>query len=252
MRSKQEIFKVYKTRGMSMGRVVNRFKEENLEYRNSPITFAGRLDPLAEGLVLLLIGYSEEQKKEILKMPKEYEFDFVLGFETDTYDILGIVNKANFSNLNFSEREIVSSLNKVRKNKTQEYPPFSSKTVKGKPLYKWAREEALDDIEIPKRDIEIFNINILEIKKINSKDFLKNIENSVSLVEGDFRQHQIIDCWQSTLAKVDEELIFIKMKALVSSGTYIRGIVKDIGKDIGCGAVVYSIKRTKIGDMEIG
>lgn len=234
-----------------MGQVVSDFKKAHPDYKDSPITFAGRLDPLAEGLVLLLSGFSDEEKKKILEASKEYEFDFVLGFNTDTYDVLGIVTSENVSGSNLSKEKIVSSIRKLKQNKVQEYPPFSSKTVKGKALHQWAREDALDEIDIPKRDIEIFKIDILEMEKVNPKCLLKQIEDSVSLVGGDFRQEEIVSKWRDVLTNTKDDLTLVKMRALVSSGTYIRGLVSSLGKDLECGAVVYSIKRTKIGDMKI-
>ncbi len=249
MASKQEIFKVYKKRGLSMGQLVEEFKNNHTQYKNSPITFAGRLDPLAEGVVLLLSGFSDDEKKKMLQMPKEYEFDFVFGFKTDTYDVLGIAKKGD-CDVEMSKSQLELEVERIKLKKRQKYPPFSSKTVLGKPLHQWSRENLLDEVEIPEREIEIFDLEILEFNNISAQKFLNMIESSVSLVSGDFRQKETIETWRNLLTGLNRDLVFVKMKALVSSGTYIRGLVNEMGDSLCCGAVVYSIKRTKIGDFK--
>jgi len=66
------------------------------------MTYAGRLDPLAEGLLLVLTGEECKNKEKYLGLDKEYEVDVLFGFATDTYDILGKVLSAK----NYSKSEI--------------------------------------------------------------------------------------------------------------------------------------------------
>jgi tRNA U55 pseudouridine synthase TruB len=71
-----------------------------------------------------------------------------------------------------------SSADKIGQIK-QNYPPYSSKTVNGKPLWQWAREGKVSEIEIPKHEIFIKNIEILNEFKITGKDLLEKIKKDI-------------------------------------------------------------------------
>ena len=58
------------------------------------MTYAGRLDPMASGVLLVLAGEETKNKDKYLGLDKEYDFEILFGFATDTYDILGKVIKA--------------------------------------------------------------------------------------------------------------------------------------------------------------
>src|SRR3989338_4911372 len=71
------------------------FRRKNKEYANTKLTYAGRLDPMASGLLLLLAGEEIKNKEKYLNLDKEYEFEILFGFQTDTYDILGKITKTH-------------------------------------------------------------------------------------------------------------------------------------------------------------
>ena len=54
-----------------------------------PLTYAGRLDPMASGKLLILIGEECKQKDSYLNLDKVYNFSALLGIESDTHDVLG-------------------------------------------------------------------------------------------------------------------------------------------------------------------
>src|SRR4051812_670479 len=117
---------------------ISRFKNENIEFQNEIMTYAGRLDPMAEGLLLLLSGEEVKKKENYLKLEKTYIFEMLWGFETDSQDLLGIPSREQAS---LPEVEKVKEeLEKFDKTYVQKYPIYSSKTVQGKQLWVWARE----------------------------------------------------------------------------------------------------------------
>jgi tRNA pseudouridine55 synthase len=134
----------------------------------------------------------------------------------------------------------------------QEYPPYSSKPVDGKPLFQIAREGRLADIEIPKHKVNIFKIEILEEKTILKDDMLKHIKSVISSVDGDFRQEEILKDWERFMdeSKISEFPI-IKIFVSCGSGAYMRTIAHEIGKILGVKSLAYHIKRTKIGEYDI-
>ncbi|MBU4480109.1 hypothetical protein KKG48_01530, partial [Patescibacteria group bacterium] len=138
----------------------------------------------------------------------------------------------------------------------QEYPPYSSKTVGGKQLFQWAREGRMDEIEIPKREVEIYDIEYLGNYEITKKDLLKNIVERINKVTGDFRQKEIIQEWEKipearTLGKCVENFVISKFKVKCSSGTYVRAIVNRLGNELGVGTTTFRIKRTRVGEFKM-
>lgn len=244
---KKNLIKIYKEKGETPLERIDRFREENPEYGEAKLSYAGRLDPMAEGVILILIGDENKEREKHLKYSKEYTFEILFGFRTDSYDLLGLLQE-NFKKYVLNEEELRKNLEKFKGDIDQEYPPFSSKTVKGKALFEWARKGKLDKIEIPKHKVTIYDINLLGIRSINKPDLRKYILEGVLRVKGDFRQKEILDKWGNELNRIKtEEFNIAKVNVYCSSGTYIRALVNDLGKILGCGALAYSIKRENIG-----
>jgi tRNA U55 pseudouridine synthase TruB len=93
---------------------------------------------------------------------------------------------------------------------------------------------------------------------VDKEELLKNIEDKINLVKGDFRQEEILKTWQEVLGPKDnsntdsvQETKFIidKIKMKVSSGFYIRQFVSDLSKELNFPAVTFHIKRTSVGDF---
>ena len=241
---------LYKRIGETPLETILRFKKDSEKYKNTPITYAGRLDPMAEGLLLVLSGEEVKKKEKYLDLPKTYEFQILWGFETDTLDILGQI---------MSRSEDVPTVEKVKKfikesrgKFEQIYPNFSSKPVLGKPLYKWAREGRLDRIKIPKHVVEVFITRFVSRKFISGKELLLDIKSRIALVSGDFRQKEVIKRWEKELVfSSKEKLVLDKIKIKVSSGFYVRQFVNDLAKELETEAVAFHIKRTNIGGYKL-
>src|SRR5690606_34034568 len=92
MQDMQEILKLYKNLGETPLECIERFRAEHPEYAETKMTYLGRLDPMAEGLLLVLAGNTKDREK-YLALDKTYEFEVLWSFETDTYDTLGLVSE---------------------------------------------------------------------------------------------------------------------------------------------------------------
>ena len=251
----EKVINVYKKCGQTPLECINNLKKDNENLRLLPMTYAGRLDPLAEGVLLILVGDECKKKDEYLNLPKEYEVEVLFGFATDTYDVMGkIMNKQATSEKlfeNSSDLLTVILPNFIGKIK-QSYPPYSSRPVDGKPLWEWAREDKLGEIEIPDHDVFVESIEIIEDKEISGEDLLKDIKDKISKVEGDFRQKEILNLWEEELSNKNEENYkIIKLKISCGSGVYVRGIAHSIGEKLGIKALALKIVRTRIGEYEI-
>ena len=121
----------------------------------------GTLDPLAEGLMLVTVGKATKISNLLVEKYKEYIATFELGYQTDTYDTEGkVINK---SDKVVEKDEIIKVINSYKKTYLQEVPIYSSVKVNGKKLYEYARNNI--EVELPKREVEIKDIEILSIEE---------------------------------------------------------------------------------------
>jgi tRNA pseudouridine(55) synthase len=252
MSGKTEVLQLYKSMGETPLECIERFRANNPQYKETTMTYLGRLDPMAEGLLLVLAGDTRDKKK-YLEWDKTYEFEVLWGFETDTYDVLGLVTETSEGKMPKKlEERMPKLLDEIASKKTQVYPPYSSRTVGGLPLFSWAREGKIKEINIPTRNIKIFNILHRNTRLLNKEVLLAEIISRIDLVKGDFRQEQIIGSWQEKIRLLKEQDVFLSsFTASVSSGTYIRGLAHTMGEFFGTGSLAYSIKRTRVGEYNM-
>lgn len=245
----KKIIPVWKPVSWTPLKAVLEFKKNIPELRNNVISYAGRLDPMAEGVLLLLVDDENKKRHEYEDLEKTYESEIILGISTDSHDGLGIIEKTDQKKI--SKKEVEKSLETFLGKQKQKYPPYSSKAVKGKSLYWWARNRKLNEIKIPERSIEIYSINLLAYETIRLSDLVKNIIGKVKQIEGDFRQKEIIDNWKN-FKKENKDNQFIKIKIIISasSGMYVRKIASDLGEKLGSPAFAFSIIRIKVGKFK--
>jgi len=248
-KSTSKIFQVYKPVGITPAQLIDIFREKFPEYKKISISHAGKLDPLAEGLMILLTGNLTKQKnfKKYLNLDKEYQAKILFGFSTDSYDIQGIPKKGN--NQEIDIEKLKQELKKLNGIYEQEIPVFSGRKVNGKPLYYYARNNKLNQIKIPKEEVEI-KITFNNIEKISSQNFLKEIIRKINLLNGDFRQEEIKNKWKEFLNKENKEYLILNLTIKCSSGTYIRSIANDLGKKFNS-AILFDLIRTKIDNFKL-
>lgn len=249
----KEVFTLNKKEGETPLESLENFRKKNKKYKNIKMTYAGRLDPMASGALLVLAGDETKNKDKYLKLDKEYDFSILFGFSTDTYDILGkivnkqdfIENKLNLLSVKKLEKEIKINVKDFLGESIQKYPIYSSKTVKGKPLFSYARNG--EYVEVPERRIYVYKLKLEKIRTINNKELFRNIERRIKKVKGDFRQREILNLWKNNLLLKENKIFFIaSFRIKCSSGTYVRNIANSLGKKINIPSLAFSIKRTKI------
>lgn len=168
---------------------------------------AGTLDPLASGLMIILVGKKNTKKADqFLKLDKVYEVEAKLGEISSTGDSEGKITK--ISTKKPSKNNINSTLKKFIGDIEQIPPKYSAIKIGGMRAYKLARRGK--NPEIPSRIVKIYDIS-----------------------------------------KVSYKYPLIKFEVKVSSGTYIRSLVEDIGNDLETGAYTFKLRRIKIGEYDI-
>lgn len=167
----------------------------------------GTLDPMASGVLVLCVGNALKLCEMLTYHDKEYIAGITLGIETDTLDMEG--NVISTKDVDITKDKIIDTVNSFKGSYMQEVPKYSAVKVNGKKLYEYARNNI--DVKLPSKMVDIFDINVLDdVKYCDGK-------------------------------------IYFKIKTTVSKGTYIRSLVRDIGKKLGVPAVMNSLDRTRLG-----
>lgn len=252
----KKLIAIEKPIGWTPLHVIEKLKKQFPEYKDESLSYAGRLDPLAHGVLLLMVGDATKEREQYLAYPKTYEFDVLFGIETDTYDLLGIpkINPSPFKGEGLGEgtKIIASFIQSHLGKQTQSYPPYSSKAVNGKPLFQWAKDNKLNEITIPEKEIEITSFKQMNSGTITKEQLQIRVDEAIQTVSGDFRQDEIKKAWKTLLDQETEEtFVTARFRIECSSGTYVRALVHKLGKATKTSAVTLDILRTKVGEYTL-
>ncbi|MDE0243302.1 MAG: hypothetical protein OYG31_01130 [Candidatus Kaiserbacteria bacterium] len=237
------MYAVYKNSGETPLACIDRLFDRS----KHTYTYAGRLDPLAEGLLIILVDDECKKASSAYGLSKTYQFSFVVGVATDSYDCLGRIteHKPVKDDTAHRVRRAVSSM---QGSLTMPYPPYSSKAVQGKPLHQHARDGTLASVTIPETTMTISSFEILRAEQLSLSTVRNTAEQSIRRVRGDFRQTAILKDWSN----LQETSVYqIHAQASVGAGTYIRSLVHAIGNQIGQPTVTTHIKRTAVGNLSL-
>lgn len=251
----KEVLLIDKPIGQTPLESIDAFKAEHPGYEHLKMAYAGRLDPMAEGLLIVLVGDECKKRDEYQGLNKTYEFDVLLGVSTDSGDTLGMVKNlydgdiTDKLKLKDLPKELGGIIDKVKSIKEQKYPAFSSYHVDGKPLWWWAKNNKIHEIEIPSKQVTINSLKVMRVYEVEAKDLLEEIEYRVELVSGDFRQKEIIEKWRNHINDNSQVFPVLSFEISVTSGTYIRSIAEQIGEWLSLPSIAYRIRRTRVGNF---
>lgn len=131
----------------------------NKKFNTKSIGHTGTLDPIAEGVLVCLIGKYTKLTDILINHDKEYIASFKLGILTDTLDITGKILKEE--KINLTKEEIQKTILSFKGTYNQEVPIYSAVKINGKKLYEYARNN--EEIILPKREVNIYDIELLNI-----------------------------------------------------------------------------------------
>jgi tRNA pseudouridine55 synthase len=229
------ILKTEKKEGETPLELINRLRTEGV-ITDEKATYAGRLDPMASGAMIILTGEDVHRKEEFYGKDKGYEVEILLGFATDSYDILGKVEKKS-GEIEVDEEKVKSTLQSFVGKFEQEYPRYSSKVI--------AMKEVPE--ELPSREVSIYSIDYLGMHEVVSLELLSDIQTRIAKVKGDFRQEKILNLWKEKLLDDSQKYRIVKVNVRCSSGTYMRSLADTLGKKLGVPSLAYTITRKNIG-----
>ena len=128
--------------------------------KTKKVGHTGTLDPIATGVLVVCVGNTTKLCELLTSEHKEYIATIKLGIKTDTLDTTGtIIEEKDY---NVTEEQIIEVLNSFLGDSIQTTPIYSAVKVNGKKLYEYAREGI--EVELPKRNINISNIELLSYK----------------------------------------------------------------------------------------
>ena len=236
------------------------WKSAHPEYAGMPASYAGRLDPMASGKLLILLGDECKRRDAYTGLDKEYEIEVVLGAATDTGDALGRAElksplPINATQSHLSERAILKALRALSGTHHVPYPAFSSKTVNGKPLFQYALEGTLDSISIPEHDETVYRAQLLKTQQLDASALHARIRKLLAhaphsddprkTLGADFRQDEIRARWEKLLTHGAFTVLTLRISC--ASGTYMRTFAARLGAALGTSGFALSIHRTRIG-----
>ena len=152
------IFLINKPQGLTSHDIVDVVRKK---LRIRKVGHAGTLDPLAEGLLIILVGRATKLFPKFSSLDKQYEARLKLGVSTDTGDSLGkIIRSEDLGGI--TSEKIESAFKKFEGEILQSPHPFSALRYKGKRLYQLARQGK--PVNIAPRRVKIFSLKIIKIE----------------------------------------------------------------------------------------
>ncbi|MBE6604531.1 MAG: tRNA pseudouridine(55) synthase TruB [Ruminococcaceae bacterium] len=196
---------INKPAGLTSHDVVGRVRRL---YGTRRVGHTGTLDPMATGVLVLLLGRAAKAAEYLSVHDKCYEATLRLGITTDTEDTTGqiLTTCADIPTVT----RVKETASAYRGRYMQTPPMYSALKVNGQKLLDLARR----GIEVPREAREV-TVHALTVSPTEAPD----------------RYTLLVSC---------------------SSGTYIRTLCADIGRDLGCGGAMASLCRTKTGDFALG
>ena len=173
------------------------------------IGYAGTLDPLATGLMIVAVGEATKLLTYLEKLDKVYEVEITLGITSATYDAEGPLTTVNWKG-DFTQAFIEEVIQENFIGLREQKPPiYSAIQVQGKRAYALARKGI--EVDLKTRAVNFFEIRLEYFS------------------------------WPRLVLNVH-----------CSSGTYIRSLAHDLGQILGCGGYVTALRRTKVGNVDLG
>lgn len=202
------ILPVNKPAGMTSHDVVARARRLLGQRR---IGHTGTLDPMATGVLPLVIGRATRLADLLQEMPKTYEAEMIFGLSTDTEDISGNVVE-DMPEVRLDKERLVSLLAGFTGRIRQVPPMYSAVKKDGRRLYELAREGRV--VEREAREVTIHELTLLDFDASGDKPVAR-------------------------------------LRVRCSKGTYIRTLCVDIGRQAGYPAVMSALVRTESGGITL-
>ena len=221
-----------------MDQLVERVKKE---YKINRLGYTARLDPMAKGCVPFVTNEMCSNIKDHLESGKTYQVKIIIGIQTDSDDPLGLINNTKIINeviFSDAQKYIINYLNLIN-NTTfkQKYHHYSTKMMNHR------RQKTVNFVN--NHDVSVYDYEILGEDIFNYGSWSKKVIGYINSIDStkNFRQEVTIAQWKNF--QIDK-LFYIKLKIKVSSGFFIRQLIRDMSDNIGIPLMCYNINRVSI------
>ena len=237
----------YKEPGVTPLEFINTIKKQ---YPDKKICYTARLDPMARGKIPVLFGEECKSMHNYTNLSKTYEVKVMIGYKTDSDDVLGILepqdNSLDTKTVStLSSHEFISNYKsyfEIEKEITikQKYHYFSTKALLDR-----SKKKDVDIIHT--HDVILFSSKIIDHGELDLKTW---IEECISIIDKidktkDFRQKEIIEQWQN-IKNTNMKIPYITLQLYVGSGFFVRQFIRDSSDTLGIPLMCYDIHRTSI------
>lgn len=189
--------------------------------RTPRVGHTGTLDPLATGLLVVLLGPATRLAQFLAADEKEYVADVRLGVATPTYDAasLGEGVACPISDRRYPIADVETVLDRFRGSYEQIPPPYSAKKVGGVAAYEKARQNQ-------PLDLKPVRVAVRELRMLDSSD--------LGYRPSDIGPHDLL-----------------RLRVAATAGFYVRSLAHDLGQALGCGAHLEALRRTRVGRFRV-
>ncbi len=209
----EEMLLIDKPVGVSSAEIVRLLKPA---FPGEKIGHGGTLDPLANGLLIVLVGKATKLFSQLQEYPKTYLAEITFGKTTTTLDREGEVTLINPSEL-IGEKFSRSALDRVLASFSSRYrqrvPAFSAVKYKGKPFYWWRRHYPQQPLPVKKKEVNFYDWQVISLK--------------------------------------ESPYPAVTLRLKVSSGFYVRQFASDLGEKLELAAYLSSLRRLAIGEYSL-
>ena len=220
-------------------------------YNFSHFGHAGTLDPLATGVLIVLVGNATKNQEYYLAKNKEYKTRIFLSIKSPTYDLEGPYEQGVPINITEKELKLKTQefLKSIQGKTVQTVPYFSSTKVEGKELYAYARG-GVQIANLPTKEVELFDYSIDTIKYINKPLPTDNGELKLpSKIE--VKSREVAEQYDYNYDFFCKNYSFVDLTLHTGKGFYVRSLANDLGEYLGFGGLMGSLIRSAVGDFRV-
>ncbi|KAI5479753.1 tRNA pseudouridine synthase B [Pseudohyphozyma bogoriensis] len=228
----------------------------------------GTLDPLADGVLVVGTNGGTKHLQKFLECTKEYVAIGLFGCSTDSYDTDGkVVNKdVNWDGENPVTAERIEEALKALRGEIMQVPPvYSALKMDGKALHEYARTNTPLPRPIPPRKVTVHELELHYLKdgtehsyeypkeELNEEEKIELVKLMRMVKEGAVTMPEVPkeEALSAPVPTETKRPPIFEIRMTVSSGTYVRSIVHDIGVALGTSAHVVKLTRTRQGEFAL-
>ena len=239
----------YKEAGYTINQFIETIKKK---YIGRKIAYAGRLDPMARGIIPILFDNECYDMNTYTNKNKIYNVKIMIGISTDSDDPLGLIQNHFLLNDDFVETInknkdiLINHFNTHSKMINQNFHFYSTKEINKRKKINLLESEYTQDSHL----VELYESKIISFDSINLHEWIDTIINIIKMVDSskNFRQSEIIKQWIDIRNLLPSIIYipYIELQLNVSSGFFVRQFIRDTVNNINIPMLCYDIHRVTI------